>query len=145
MAGIFDALGGASSDIFGAVGDLKEAQAYGLAAKYASQNAQISVASTNIQETQASRKIFQTLGAQSAEVASAGFASGGTNGDLARSSIAQGSLTKSLISEQGLITRNSYEEESARYKGMQSAAKAAATGGFLSGIFKVAGAFLPFV
>lgn len=145
MPGAFDILGGAAKDIFGGVGDLAEAKAYGLAAKYAQENANIAVASTRIQEDQANRKIFQTVGAQQAEIGAAGFDNKGSNLDIARDSIAQGSLTKTLIGEQGMITRNSYEEESARYKGMQSAAKAAAGGGFLSGIFKVASLALPFI
>lgn len=140
MAGLsqdfFSDIGGAVSGLFGAAGDKAEAKAYSLASSYALQNAKITEASTQIQEAQAQRKIFQTTGAQQAQVASAGFASSGSSVDLLRSSMQQGSLQKSLIREQGLINENGYQEEAARYQGMASAAQKAAAGSGIGGILK---------
>ncbi len=141
-SGFFDGLSSAAGSLFGGIGDLKEADAYKKAASLAANNAQIAAESTQIQETQAQRKIFQTIGAQQAEVASAGFAASGSNLDLLHSSISQGSLQKQLIGEQGLIQQNSFLEEAAADQGKAAAAKAAAGGGFLSSIFKVASSFI---
>lgn len=141
----FTDLGGGISSLFGAAGDISEAKAYTQAATYAKQNEAITAASTRLQEAQASRKIFQTLGAQSAQVASAGFAASGSSLDLARSSIQQGSVQKQLIADQGLINENGFAEEASHYEGMASAAKKAAGGGILGGILKIAGAVAPFI
>lgn len=145
MASISDILGdagGAVKDIFGGLGDMAEASAYKDAAKYAAQNAVITAASTRIQESQLARKVFQTVGAQSAQVASAGFASSGSSLDLARNSIAQGSLQKQLVADQGLINENGFKEESAKYTGMASAAKSSGIGGFIGGALKIATMFV---
>lgn len=138
----FGDLGGAVSSIFGGIGDLSEASAYGKAANYAGQNAEIEQQSTAIQAMQAQRKITQTTGQEQAQVAGAGFANSGSSADLLRSSAEQGALTKNLIQEQGAITQNGYLEAQAQYQGMQGAAQAAAGGGILGGILKGVAAFI---
>jgi hypothetical protein len=138
-------LGGAVSSLFGAAGDAAEGDAYGKAASLADENAKIAQESTAIQETQATRQIYKTIGGQEAQVAGAGFSSSGSAQDLLRSSASQGSLQKQLIQQQGAITAIGYEQEADAYKGMQSAANASAAGsgigGLLSGIGSVAGIF----
>jgi len=135
MAGVdFGGLGSAASSIFGGIGDLEEGAAYGKAAEYAGQNAELEKQSTDIQEFQAQRKITQTLGGQQAEVASAGFASSGSSLDLLHASAAQGNLTKNLISIQGQVNENGYLEAQAQYKGMADAATMAGIGGIVGGV-----------
>ena len=127
QAGFAD-LGNAVSDIFGAIGSAASAKGYKEAAGYATQNADIAQQSTQIQELQASRKIYQTLGGQQADIAGAGLAKSGGALDIMRDSANQGSLTKQLIKNQGAITVNGYEAEAANYSAMASAASASAKG-----------------
>lgn len=135
QAGFAD-LGGAVSDIFGAVGKFAEAKGYKAAAGYAQSNAEISQQSTNIQEYQAQRQIEKTLGGQQSDVAGAGLAASGSALDLFRDSAQQGSLTKQLIANQGAINVQGYQAEAASYDAMATAAKAAGSGGILGGIIK---------
>lgn len=128
--------GGAVSDLFGSLGDFAESKAYRHASTLADYNAAISNMGTDIQQSQASRELYRSVGAQAAEVGGAGFASSGSNLDLMRSSVAQGSLTKQLIQAQGTITASGYEQEAAAYKAMSSTAKTSGTSGILGGIVK---------
>lgn len=144
-ASTFSDLGGAVSDIFGGIGSIKAAGAYSKASDIELQNAAIARESTQIQETQAQRQIFQTIGAQQAAVGASGFASSGTAQDLLRSSVSQGALQKQVIQTQGNINVNSYEAQATAYQGQAAAAKAAAGGGFLGGVLKFASAALPFL
>lgn len=136
----FGDLGGAVSSIFGGMGDLAEASSYKKAAQLATQNAAIAQESTRIQEAQANRNIFQTIGKQQAQVAGAGLAASGSAIDLLRSSQQQGELTRQLIGTQGLIQQQGFLQEANSYSGMASAAKAAGAGGILGGIMKGVGA-----
>lgn len=142
-ADFFGDIGGGISSIFGAVGDLKEADAYKKASSIATQNAVLERESTGIQLAQQGRKVFQTLGAQAAQVGAAGLSASGSSLDVLRGSVQQGSLQKQLISLQGGIQENSFKQEAASYQGMAGAAKAAAGGGILGGLFKVAAAVVP--
>lgn len=141
----FSDLGGAVSSLFGAVGSFASAKGYDAAAGYASQNAEIAAQSTQIQETQAQRKVYQTIGGQKADVAGAGLNASGSALDVIRSSAEQGSLTKQLIANQGAINVSGYEAEAANYSAMASASKAAGTGGILGGLLKVASFAAPFI
>jgi hypothetical protein len=141
----FSSLGGAVSDIFGAVGQAKSAKGYGQAAGYARQNAQIAQESTDIQELQAQRKIYKVEGGQRADIAGAGLASAGSALDLMRDTAAQGSLTKQVIANQGAINVLGYQAEAASYDSMASAAKTASAGGFLGGLLKIASVAAPFI
>lgn len=133
-------LGGAAQDLFGAAGSFAESKSYKRAAGLSEQNAEITRASTRIQQTQAQREIFQTIGGQQAQVGSAGFASSGSALDLMRSSASQGALTKSLIQAQGTINANGYESEAESYRSMSKASKAAGISGIIGGITKGVGA-----
>ena len=140
-ASFFSGISAGIGDIFGGIGDLSEAAAYGQAAKIAQQNATLSVESGAIQQLQASRKIYQTVSAQGAQVAGAGLKQAGSAGDLYRASVSQGALTKQLIGLQTGINANSFQQEAAAYKGMQGAAQASGIGGILGGIVQGIGAF----
>lgn len=143
-AGGMSDLGGAVSSIFGAVGSFQSAKGYKQAAAFASENAQIAQQSANIQNLMASRKVYQTIGGQQADVAGAGLASSGSATDLLRSSAEQGSLAKQLITNQGAINVMGYEAEAASYSSMASAAKTSGIGGLIGGALKIGAAAMMF-
>lgn len=126
MAGVGDIitqLGGAVGDLFGSSGATAEAKSYTGAATLANQNAQLTAASTRIQQTQLSRQILQTEGTQTAEVAGAGFQESGSALDLLRSSASQGALAQSLTNIQGAINENAYAEQAGAYTAAAASAK----------------------
>lgn len=143
QAGFAD-VGGAVKDLFGGIGELESAGGYTTAAKFATQNADIAKQSEQIQETQAQRKIYTTLGGQQADFAGAGLANSGSATDVMRSSAEQGSLTKQLIAAQGQINVNGYEEEASNYTAMASAAKTSGTGSIIGGVISAAASIFAF-
>lgn len=141
------AVGASVSDIFAGFGaeakgqgDLLEAQNYGLAAKYALQEAAFTKQSTAIQEFQQTREISKAQGQTTADVAGAGFAQGGSALDILREGAQQGAMMKAVTGEQGLITEQGYKEQAQSFNNMAQAAgiaagaeKNAATGDFIAG------------
>lgn len=132
-------LGGAVNDLFGGVAGLSEGAAYSKASQLASQNAQLAGVSTKLAETQAAREAYKTISGQKAEVSGAGFAAGGSAGDLLRSSAQQSAQTQGALQLQGAITQTGFEQQSAAYQGQAAAAKAKGAGGILSGVIQAAG------
>ena len=130
ISGLFQGLG----DFAQAAGDLAEAAAYSDAERFAKQNAVISQEAGDIREEQASRQIYKVIGAQKAEYAGAGLTGGGSAQEVLRSSVSQGALEKAIINEQTQINVLGYEEQAAQFKGMKSAADAAAVASTASGI-----------
>lgn len=128
IGGGISAIGGAVSDLFAAEGKKAEAGNYRLAAGMSDKNAEYAALSTSIKNMQTERQIYQTLGEQQAGVASSGFASGGSAGDLLRDSVSQGALSHAVISQQGLIQEETYKTEAQSYRTMADAADKAATG-----------------
>jgi hypothetical protein len=129
----FSDIGGAVADLYGAKAsrakaqyDIIEQQQYGLAGQFAEQNVQITQMSTAIKEAQEQRAILGSLGQTRAAVAGAGFAASGSALDILRSSAMQGSLTKAVMSEQGLVTEAGYHEQAQSYQLMARAAGQAA-------------------
>lgn len=145
VGGLLGGLGGAVGTIFGGVGQLAAAGGYEKASEIAAINAQISRQSSAIQQTQAQREIYKTLGGQQADIAGAGLAAAGSALDIVRSSAQQGALAKQLIAAQGMITTLGYEQESASYSAMAKAAKASGGGGILGGLLQGAGAVASFL
>jgi len=141
---------GAVSDLFAAEGhrakgqgDLMEAQNYDLAAEYAQKNVEYTDLSTKIKNMQTERQIYQGEGQLQAGVAASGFTSGGSAGDLMRESASQGALTHAVLSQQGLIQEQGYQEQAASYQNMSKAARMAAeaedkaaTGADITGVIK---------
>lgn len=125
FSALIKGFGTAAGDLAQAAGDAAAQKDYTQAETIAEQNAQVSKESTAIQQVAAQRQIFQTEGAQQAQVGGAGFAAGGSAGALLRSSAQQGSLTHQLLQTQGVLNVNSYEEQAAAYKAQASAAGAA--------------------
>lgn len=135
IAGIGSGIG----DLFSASGDRASASAYRKASKIATQNAELEVQSTQIQEAQSSRQVFQTLGAQEADVAGNGLTESGSARALFASSASQGALQKQVLEVQGQINENSYKAAAAAYTGQASAADAAASAATATGIGNIIG------
>lgn len=137
LGGILGGVGGAVDSLFSGIGSLKAAGAYTKASQIALQNAQLSTESTAIQQTQAARKVYQSIGGQEADVAGAGFAASGSALDLLRSSAEQGALQKQLIGVQGIINTNSYEQQATAYQAQAAASKSSGIGGIFSSVLKI--------
>jgi ATP/maltotriose-dependent transcriptional regulator MalT len=142
IGGYFGAQAGAAGSEAAAQGDFLAAKYYADAADIAMTNKQLSEQSTKLQEAQLQRKIFKATGTQQTQVAGANL-QGGSAGDLMRESIQQGALAKGVLSQQGKITSNSYQQEAdalhaseASMVGAGNAALASAesqrVGGFMS-------------
>lgn len=125
-AGISDIFAG-QADFAKAGYDRIEGQEYSLAAQLATQNAQFTQQATAIKQAQTSREVSKSLGATTAAVAGAGFATSGSALDILRESASQGALTKAVVGEQGLITEAGYNEQAQSYNLMASAANQAAS------------------
>ncbi len=106
-------------------GDLTAAGDYSKAADIATQNVGITGMSTAIQQAQLNRKIYQTVSTQQAGLGGANV-SGGSAGDLMRESVQQGALAQTLVTTQGNIQKNAFEEQATAYQGMAGSANAAA-------------------
>ena len=101
-----------------AQGDIAEAQNYDLAANLANENAAFTAQSTRIQQYQQQRQEAQTIGAQKAAVAGAGFAEGGSSFYLMKDSANQGALANGVIGLQGAITQAGYTEQAQSFETM---------------------------
>lgn len=146
----FSNAGGAVSDIFSGLASLEKAKGYkaeargfDTAARLAGENIDLARSSTEIQAMQAQRKELKIIGGQIADVAGAGFGSGGTALDLLAESNRQASLEQALIGVQGDIQENAYETQQASFTAQAQAARSAAkassfsaTGSFISAGFK---------
>lgn len=120
--------------------DITEGQEYDLAAQLARQNEQFTKFSTNIKDAQADREAALGIGRIHAEVAGASFAESGSALDILRSSSSQAALQHAAISEQGLITEASYEEQAKSLDMMAGAARQAASAEKLAGLFDLGAA-----
>lgn len=109
-----------------AQGDLAEASNYDIAAQLAKANAAYTQQSTALQEYQVGRQVTQTIGSQQAAVAASGFSSGGSAGDLLRSSASQGALAKATLAQQGVITEAGYNEQAQSYTTLANTGRATA-------------------
>lgn len=110
------------ADLLKSQADTQEGQAYGEAASLADLNAQYTAQSTAIQQSQADRTLYQSLGTAKSNIAASGFASGGSGADVLANSAAQGALNRAVLGQQGLITEAGYTEQAASYTAMQKAA-----------------------
>lgn len=109
-----------------ASGDLAEADNYDAAAVLARQNSAFTDQSTRIQQSQLDRQVTQAIGGQQASVAGAGFASGGSAGDLMRDSARQGALAHGVLAQQGVITEAGFDEQAKSFDTMSAAGRATA-------------------
>lgn len=135
---LFQDVGGATSDLFAAYGAFQSAKSYGEAASQDLQNEQLQKQITNLQEVQASRKIGLQMGTEQADVAGAGFSSGGSAQDLLRSSAEQGALEKQAINMQGIMKENEFAQQALAAKSEQKAAKTSGYGEAIGAAIQVA-------
>lgn len=142
IGGDIESLGNAASALFSSQGNAAEANSYSSAASLEEQNAQLTAASTRIQETQTARQVAQSLGTTQTDVASAGFTNSGSALDVIRSSAQQGSLAKSLINIQGAINENSFAAEAGADEAKAKAANEANKAGTVSAIASIGGALV---
>ena len=137
----------AVSDLTGGIGLLYkgkgsrlEAEQYDKAAALARLNEKFTESSTQIKEAQQQRDSYKQIGGQEADIAASGFAATGSALDILRESASQASLTKSVISQQGLIEEAAYEEQAQSYDLMAKASREAAKADTLGAVGKFAGA-----
>jgi hypothetical protein len=140
--GIIETIGGAVGSLFTSQGNAAEANSYTSAAELEQQNAQLTAASTRIQEVQQARAVSQSLGTTEADVAGAGFTSSGSALDILRSSAQQGALATSLVNIQGAINENAYAAQAGADVAKAKAANEANTAGTISAIASVGGALV---
>jgi hypothetical protein len=136
----------AVSDIFSGIGSLYkakgsriEAEQYDKAAALARLNEKVTASSTEIKEAQQQRDSYKQIGGQQAEIGASGFAATGSALDILRESASQASLTKSVISQQGLIEEAGYEEQAQSYDLMAKASREAAKADTIGAIGKFIG------
>ncbi|SRR5579884_470543 len=110
-----------------AQGSQAEAGAYTTSATIAEQNAFLAEASGKIQQYQQLRSAFQTIGAQKAAVAAAGFASSGSSLDLLRSSTQQAYLQNQILGINAASAQSGYLGQAAASRAEATAATAAST------------------
>tara|TARA_R110000868_G_scaffold24342_2_gene96280 strand:+ start:11309 stop:11959 length:651 start_codon:yes stop_codon:yes gene_type:complete len=132
ITGIGEGIGG----IISSRGAKKAAKQYDKAEQYALQAAGLERVSTDVKLMAAQREIYQTVGAQKAAFGGAGLEQ---NFDLLADSQSQGALTMALTSAQGEINALGADAQAASYNAQAALQRAAAKGGLISGIFKVAG------
>lgn len=133
-------ISGAVGDLFGAMGSFEAASGYSKASKSAYQSADITRASTKIQEQQQDIQTYKVIGAEQASTAGAGFVTtSGSAGDLLRSSAQQAALSRQLIENQGEITAGGFDAQGASYKAQQKAANAQGEGGIIGGVLQAVG------
>lgn len=137
-ADTFGSLGGAVDSLFGAAGQFQAASGFKKAAGYSKLQGQIAQQATRIQQLQAQREIYRTIGGQRADFGGAGLTLSGGALDVMRDSASQGALTRQLIAAQGAIEALGYEAETEAYLSQAAAAKTAGKGGILGGVLKLA-------
>jgi hypothetical protein len=109
-----------------AAGDIAESNNYDIAANLAGANEAFTAQSTRVQEAQQARQVTQAIGGQAAGEAAAGFSSGGSAGDLLRSSASQGALARGVLAQQGVITEAGYTEQQQSFETMAATGRATA-------------------
>jgi len=157
--GFFSGMGNAVNDLMSvgaykksAEGDIAQANDFLKAKKIAEDNINIVKASGELQQGQEDRKILATEGVASAGEGKAEV-TGGSAGDILRSSMQQGSLAKALISQHENIQEQAWKEKAQAYQTQVDAANSAAEtamqqasnagiAGIMSGVTGVLGLFL---
>lgn len=131
-----DLIGG-FSDFFGSKALAKGAQQAG---NYYRQAAQITEQSTALKELQLQRSLYQTQSSAEAAIGANNLAQSGSAADILRSNAQQGSLTKSIVEQQGRITEQAYLGQAGEADAEAAAAKTKGKGGLLSGVIGAASA-----
>lgn len=131
-------IGAGIGSLFSAQGDKQAAAGYDKAAASERTNADIARASLGVQEAAITRDLYKTAGGQRSDVAGAGFKMSGTAMDLARDTARQGGLATALTVNQGAIDIQGHVAQADAYSAEAQAARTAAKGAGISGIFGIA-------
>ncbi len=137
IGGIAKGLGGAAQSLLSAEatadalrlrarGSRVESQNYDLAAALARQQAEFVRESTAVQQQAARRALSIGLGETRADIGAAGFAKGGSGGDIIRSSVLQGGQQQQMIARQGLISEQVFQTQAETYANLSKFAFEAA-------------------
>lgn len=103
-----------------------EGQNYALAAALAWQQVRFTAESTEAQQRAARRALAIGLGETRADIGAAGFAKGGSGGDILRSSVLQGGQQQQMIAQQGLISEQVFRTQAETYTNLNKFAFEAA-------------------
>lgn len=122
----------AQADLLKGKGAQLEGEAYGRASQLALLNKEYAAQSTAIQAAQADRQITIAQGTVRANVGAGGLEESGSALDVLAMGASQGALQKEVIQQQGLITQESYQEQSDVYKKMVEASQVAVEGSILA-------------
>lgn len=139
---IVSAAGSLFSGIFGGLASFEAASGYEDAAKFAGKSADLTATSTRIQVAQKQREVYGVLGGQRADIAASGGFASGSALDIIRDSAQQASLSKSLITHQGLITELGFKAQESAYESQASAARMQGIGQIAGGVFGAAAAVI---
>jgi hypothetical protein len=121
----------AKADLLKGEGARLEGEAYGRAHDLALVNKQFTEESTAIQEAQAGRAAFMSMGGTRAAIGGSGLSEDSAT-DVLRASAQQGALERAVLQKQGVITEESYQEEADVYTKMQQASGIAVAGSKLA-------------
>jgi hypothetical protein len=122
----------AQADLLKGRGAQIEGEAYDRASQLALLNRRYTEQSTAIQEAQAGREIGITQGRTRANVGAGNLEESGSALDVLADSANQGELHKQVIQQQGLISEESYQEQSDVYQKMVEASGVAVEGSLLA-------------
>jgi trimeric autotransporter adhesin len=111
---------------FTAQGAAAEADAYGISAGIAAENARTEAISEGVREIQQQTQIDQTVGAQKAATAANGFQQGGSSLDIMASTLQQGYLSQQISGMQSQQVQRGALEQQAAASGEMAAATARA-------------------
>ena len=135
-AGVISAVGTAYSDYATSIADRKSASQYDAAAVVALQNEDIVKGSLITQTSQAQRQFNMTQGAQTAQIAAAGFAPTSTTAQyLAKGSSNQFNVNMNTLTGNAVVKEQAYDQQAVADENAAKAANAAAGGAMMGAAF----------
>lgn len=142
VGGVVSDIGSAIGDIYSASADNTSAGQYDAAAEVALENKQITAGSLITQTAQAQRQFNMVQGAQTTQIAGAGFntAGSGTAQALQRAGQEQFSVNMNTIMGNNYTQQQSYQEQATADENAAKAAKGAAGGSLLGAGFSAVAA-----
>lgn len=147
MAGFADGfgfIGSAISDLFGSSASASAAGGYKKAAALAGTEGKIAGYSGDTKLALEQRQAYQIIGGQQADVAGAGFTSGGSAGDLMRDSEMQAHMVAAAAKEQSSLQQLDFQSEQQTDLEKASEASSSSSGGLFGAIASGIGAIFSF-
>lgn len=145
FSGGFGYIGGAVNDLFSMGGHNRAAGGLDRAAALADQSGDLSVYAGKIKVRQVQREAYKIIGGQEADVAGAGFTSGGSAMDLLRSSTQEAALAAGVTKMNAAIDTNDFRAQAQSYRDQAAQQRQAAQGDMWGTILKVGLAVASFV